>query len=98
MVNRLECRVFRDALLRGVGPEPPGCYLTIRGGRVVVIVEEETPETQQYVQNLESARTTWDGRALKHLFRGLQRMDLLEWDLSNEEHVDAVRRWYARRG
>lgn len=91
----LECRAFRDLILRTLGTEPPGCYLTIRGPQVVLIVLEEQDGTSEYIRRLnEGIPTSWDRKALGHVGRGLQRLGLLPWEIDDEDLGKNVRKAY----
>jgi hypothetical protein len=98
LVSTLECRTFRDLILRTQGQEPTGCYLTIRNQKVVLVLEDlESDGVSEYISALDGCiPTRWDTRALRHMARGLQRFGYLSWSDESESFGDDVRGWYEK--
>lgn len=95
LISTLESRAFRDFLLRKVGQEPGGCHLSIRQGRLVLVVTEEGDEVEDYIGAINNCPSLWDDRSLGHLIRGLLRSDFIgDWDLEPGEFRARVHRWY----
>lgn len=95
LMRTLECRVLRDMVLRTLGPEPSGCYLTIRDLQLVLVVLEEQDDVSEYIERLsDGIPTVWDQRALGHLGRGLQRFGLLAWEVADDDLTGAAKNLY----
>lgn len=89
-LNGLECQVYRDFLLRNLGPEPPGCYFTIRSfphdygvhREVVLAVHDPSSEVEDYLSDAEriSQTSTWDEHSLRLFLRMAKRRAIYDGD------------------
>jgi len=106
-VNTTECRVYRDYLLRTLGPEPNGCHFSIRTFKhdfspyrelVLVVSEPDSELVRQYSTYAEDGPHEWDEKACETMIRELRRQALIgdEAGLVSDPRR-ALHAWYNRR-
>lgn len=74
-MSKIECRAYLNQIRRVVGPEPEGCYLTIKSfphdfgsyREVCVVYDDDEESHNDYVLKCESCCSTWDDEARAEL-------------------------------
>ena len=103
-VNHAECRIYRDLLLRRLGPEPNGCHFSIRTFKhdfspykelVLVISDPDDDAVRQYSTYAEDGPKEWDEVAGRKLLGELRRTGLLgDEALLASDYLKTLRTWY----